>query len=57
MDTPSNSEAPSNHRQRNNKYLRCIAHMDSTLTNVLLDQHNVGNHYPNGWKDFAYMPL
>ncbi|XP_047331571.1 uncharacterized protein At2g29880-like [Impatiens glandulifera] len=28
--------------------------MDNVLTNVLLEQHNLGNHPPNGWKSVAY---
>ncbi|XP_047335586.1 uncharacterized protein LOC124939119 [Impatiens glandulifera] len=28
--------------------------MNNVLTNVLLEQHNLGNHPPNGWKSIAY---
>lgn len=50
MGTPSNVEALSHRKQSNKRYLRWIAHMDSVLMNVPLDQHVVGSHSPNGWK-------
>lgn len=31
--------------------------MDSVLTNVLLDQHAVGNHFSNGWKAPVYIAV
>lgn len=50
MEAPSNTEAPPPCKQRNCKYVRWIARMDSVLNNVLVDQHAFGNHSPNGWK-------
>ncbi|XP_047322091.1 uncharacterized protein At2g29880-like [Impatiens glandulifera] len=41
-------------RMKTKSYLKWTSMMDNVLTNVLLEQHNLGNHPPNGWKSVAY---
>lgn len=31
--------------------------MDDVLVNILLDQHDIGNHSPNRWKTPAYTAI
>lgn len=53
LGIPSNSQAPPNRKERT-KNTWDGQPIDSVLTNVLLNQHVVGNHSPNGWKAPAY---
>lgn len=35
-------------------YVKWTKQMDRVLTNVLLEQHKMGNKVPNGWKPASY---
>ena len=49
-----NMERSGKNKEKTKSYLKWTVEMDRVLTSVLLDQHNLGNHPPNGWKTPAY---
>ncbi|KAJ7950855.1 L10-interacting MYB domain-containing protein [Quillaja saponaria] len=49
-----NKNKPTKNKEKAKSYLKWSMSMDRVLTNVLLDQYNLGNRSPNGWKDVTY---